>query len=331
MKLVIQIPCYNEEAALPVTLAELPRTVAGFASVEWLVIDDGSSDRTAAVAAEFGVDRVVHLPKNQGLSRAFMAGLDTAIGMGADVIVNTDADNQYRADDIPKLVAPILAGRAEIVVGERPVATTPHFSPLKKALQRLGSRVVRHLSATDIPDAPSGFRAMSRDAAMRLQVFNDYSYTLEMIVQAGRKGMAITSVPIRTNTDLRPSRLYTSLPRYLRRQALTLVRIFMTYRPFYFFAAPGALSFLLGFLIGLRFLYFYITGDGAGHVQSLILAALLLGSGILLVIVGLVADLIAVNRKMLESISYRLAQMERLERWPDASHAEASADGDCVR
>lgn len=311
MKLVIQIPCYNEEAALPVTLAELPRSVAGFDSVEWLVIDDGSSDRTATAAAEYGVDRIVRLPKNQGLARAFMAGLDTAIAMGADVIVNTDADNQYRADDIPTLVAPILAGEAEIVVGERPIATTPHFSPMKKALQRLGSHVVRRLSATDIPDAPSGFRAISRDAAMRLHVFNDYSYTLEMIVQAGRKGMAITSVPVHTNADLRPSRLLASLPSYLRRQALTLVRIFMTYKPFYFFAAPGILLFLVGLMIGLRFLYFFMTGDGSGHVQSLILAALLLGSGILLVIIGLVADLIAVNRKMLESISYRLYRLEK--------------------
>lgn len=313
MKLVIQIPCYNEEESLPLTLAELPRTVPGFDGVEWLIIDDGSTDRTSEVAREHAVDRIVRLPKNLGLSRAFAAGLEAAITMGADVIVNTDADNQYSSQDIPKLVAPILAGQAEIVIGERPISTTPHFSPIKKALQRIGSRVVRRLSSTTIPDAPSGFRAISRDAAMRLHVFNDYSYTLEMIVQAGRKGMAITSVPIRTNPDLRPSRLYSSVPGYLRRQALTVLRIFITYRPFYFFAVPGVLSFLTGFLIGLRFLYFFVTGTGAGHVQSLILAALLLGSGMFLVIVGLVTDLIAVNRKMLESISYRLWRLEERE------------------
>lgn len=310
MKLVIQIPCYNEEASLPLTLADLPRSVPGFDAVEWLVVDDGSTDRTSEIADAHGVDRVVRLPRNQGLSRAFMVGLDTAIRMNADVIVNTDADNQYSAADIPNLVAPILQGHAEIVVGERPIEDTPHFSPLKKALQRLGSRVVRRLSSTDIPDAPSGFRAISRDAAMRLQVFNDYSYTLETIIQAGRKGMAITSVPVRTNPELRPSRLLRSLPSYVRRQMMTLVRIFMTYRPLHFFAVPGAVFFVVGFMIGVRFLYFFAAGDGAGHVQSLILAALLLGSGISLVIIGLVADLIAVNRKLLESISYRLYGVE---------------------
>jgi glycosyltransferase involved in cell wall biosynthesis len=310
MKLVIQIPCFNEEDTLPEALSALPRAISGFESVEWLVIDDGSTDRTAQVAADYSVDRIVRLPKNQGLSRAFMTGLDAAISMGADVIVNTDADNQYCAEDIPRLVAPILAGEAEIVVGERPIALTPHFSPVKKSLQRLGSLLVRRLSSTDIPDAPSGFRAISRDAAMRLHVFSDYSYTLEMIIQAGRKGMAITSVPVRTNPDLRPSRLFATLPSYVRRQTLTLVRIFMTYRPFYFFAAPGVAFFLGGLVIGIRFLYFYVSGGGSGHVQSLILAALLLGSGILLIIIGLVTDLIAVNRKMLESISYRLWQLE---------------------
>lgn len=327
MKLVIQIPCYNEEASLPVTLAELPREVPGFEEVEWLVVDDGSTDDTAAVAAAHGVDRIVRLPNNRGLSKAFMAGLDAAIGMGADVIVNTDADNQYCADDIPKLVEPILEGRAEIVVGERPIDSTPHFSPLKKLLQKLGSRIVRRLSATDIPDAPSGFRAVSRDAAMRLHVFSDYSYTLETIIQAGRKGMAITSVPIRTNADLRPSRLYSSLWSYLRRQGVTLARIFITYRPFRFFAVPGLLSFAVGFLIGLRFLYFYLTGDGSGHVQSLILAALLLSSGTVLVLVGLVTDLVAVNRKMLESISYRIHRFEHDDDRGNGPDAIDSDDG----
>lgn len=329
MKLVIQIPCYNEEESLPITLAELPRSVAGFDSVEWLVIDDGSQDRTAEVAREQGVDRVVRLPKNQGLSRAFVVGLDTAISMGADVIVNTDADNQYCAGDIPRLVGPILTGEAEIVVGERPIATTPHFSPLKKALQRFGSHVVRRLSATDIPDAPSGFRAVSREAAMRLNIFNDYSYTLEMIIQAGRKGMAITSIPVRTNPDIRPSRLLSNLPTYLRLQAMTLVRIFMTYRPFHVFALPGLIAFLGGVAIGLRFLYFFGTGDGSGHIQSLILAALLIGSGAMLIIIGFVADLISVNRKLLESISYRLWRVE--ERRAERGIAREERRADCRR
>lgn len=310
MKLVIQIPCFDEEAALPHTLAALPREVPGVDRVEWLVVDDGSSDRTAAVAREWGVDHVVELPRHQGLARAFMAGLEKALAVGADIVVNTDADNQYCADDIAQLIRPILEGQADIVVGERPIAATPHFSPAKKLLLRLGSWVVRLASRTDIPDAPSGFRAMSRQAAMRLQVFNDFSYALETVIQAGHKGMAITSVPIRINPQLRPSRLFRSTAEYIFRQGLTILRIFMTYKPFLFFAAPGAVSFLLGFALGLRFLVFYLGGQGRGHVQSLILAALLMGSGLFLVVVGLLADLAAVNRKLLEGLDWRLKQME---------------------
>jgi glycosyltransferase involved in cell wall biosynthesis len=309
-KLIIQIPCFNEEESLPITLGALPRSVEGVDRVEWLVVDDGSEDRTADVAKEHGVDHIVRLPRHQGLARAFVAGLDASLRAGADVIVNTDADNQYRADDIGALVAPILSNDAEIVVGARPIDRTPHFSPLKKTLQRIGSRVVRRLSATDIPDAPSGFRAMSRDAAQRLNVFNEYSYTLETIIQAGRKGMAIMSVPVRTNPDLRPSRLIGSLGAYLRQQVLTLFRIFMTYRPLFFFAVPGAIAFTLGFLLGARFVYFYLTGTGTGHIQSLILAAILLGVGALLVLVGLLADLIAVNRKLLERVDWRIQKVE---------------------
>ncbi len=309
-KLIIQIPCYNEAETLPTTLAALPRSLPGVGSIEWLVIDDGSEDGTAEVARACGVDHVVRLPQNQGLARAFTFGLDAAIRAGADIIVNTDADNQYSAEDIPRLIAPILTGKAEIVVGERPIASTPHFTPTKKLLQRVGSLVVRKLSDTEIPDAPSGFRAMSRDAAMRLHVFNDYSYTLETIIQAGRKGMAIHSVPIRTNPVIRPSRLFRSNLQYIRRQALTLVRISMTYNPFFFFATPGVLSFLFGFLIGLRFLFYYAMEGGAGHIQSLILAALLMGSGLFLVIVGLLADLMSVNRKLLEGMDWRLKKME---------------------
>lgn len=311
-KLIIQIPCYNEAETLPVTLASLPRTLPGIDQVEWLVVDDGSVDGTALVAKAHGVDHVVRLPRHQGLSRAFVAGIEASIGAGADIIVNTDADNQYCADDIPKLLAPIVTGEAEIVIGERPIGEMVHFSPIKKSLQRVGSWVVRKVSGTNIADAPSGFRAMSRDAAMRLQVFNDYSYTLETIIQAGRKGMAITSVPIRTNGQLRPSRLVTSIPSYLRRQVLTILRIFVTYKPFYFFAVPGSLAFLGGFVIGLRFTYFYLFYPGpTGHIQSLILAALLMGTGFFLIVIGLLADLASVNRKLLEGLDWRVKRIEK--------------------
>lgn len=310
MKLVIQIPCYNEEDTLPVTLSELPREVEGVDEVEWLVVDDGSDDRTAEVAREHGVDHVVRLTRNQGLARAFVRGLEASLSAGADVVVNTDADNQYDADDIPKLIRPVLEGEADIVVGERPIGDMEHFSRLKKLLQRFGSWVVRVVSGTDVADAPSGFRAMSRDAARRLKVFSEYTYTLETIIQAGHKGMAVTSVPVRTNVRLRPSRLMRSLPAYLRRQVLTILRIFVTYRPFFFFATLGLLVFGAGLLISLRFLYFFVTGDGSGHVQSLILSALLMGSGFFLGLVGLLADLISVNRKLLEDLDARLREME---------------------
>jgi glycosyltransferase involved in cell wall biosynthesis len=311
-KLVIQIPCYNEAAALPETLAQLPREVEGFDRVEWLVIDDGSEDDTAIVARHAGVDHVVRLQRHVGLARAFTRGLEEALAAGAHVVVNTDADNQYRADDIPLLTAPILAGTADIVVGERPVGATAHFSRQKKILQRVGSWVVRKTSGTEVRDAVSGFRAMSRSAAMQLKVFNDFSYTVETILQAGYKGLAVESVPVRTNAPVRESRLVRSNSRFVLRQALTIIRIFMTYRPFQFFATPGAVSFLAGFLLGLRFLVYYLAGNGAGKVQSLILAALLMGSGLLLVIIGLVADLIAVNRKLLEGIDARVRQVEEV-------------------
>jgi glycosyltransferase involved in cell wall biosynthesis len=247
--------------------------------VETLVIDDGSTDNTIAVARECGVNHIIALSPHQGLAKAFMAGLEASLSAGADLIVNTDADNQYCADDIPKLVAPILQGRAEIVVGARPIGETAHFSPTKRSLQKLGSWVVRRASRTDIPDAPSGFRAITRNAAMQLHVFSEYTYTLETIIQAGQKSMAITSVPVRTNPCSRPSRLFKNIPNYIQRQISTIVRIFMTYRPFRFFAVPGIFLFSAGFAIGLRFLYYYLTLGGEGKVQSLILAALLMGSG----------------------------------------------------
>lgn len=310
IKLIIQIPCYNEEQTLGITLSELPREVPGIDTVEWLVIDDGSADGTVNVAASYGVDHIVRLPQNRGLARAFKAGLEAALKAGADIIVNLDADNQYRSDDIPKLIEPILAGKAEMVIGARPIEKIKHFSPHKKLLQRLGSWVVRLASKTDVPDAPSGFRAFSRDAAMRLNVFNEYTYTLETLIQAGQKGMTIASVPVGVNEDLRPSRLVKNIPNYIGRSASVIIRIFMTYRPLMFFAIPGVILLGLGLLLGIRFLYFYFFGNGSGHVQSLILAALLLGTGFSLVITGLITDLISVNRSLLENLDWRIRQIE---------------------
>ena len=309
-KLIIQIPCYNEEATLGLALDALPREVPGVDAVEWLVIDDGSTDRTAEVAQQHQADYIVRITKNRGLARAFVTGLDYAIKSGADIIVNTDADNQYCADDIPLLVAPILEGRAEIVIGERPISQTAHFSPTKKLLQKLGSWVVRMASGTDVPDAPSGFRAMTREAAMRINVFDNYTYTLETIIQAGRKNMAVVSVPVRTNADMRPSRLVKSIPRYLQRSLFTIVRIFMTYRPFRFFALPGFLLLFLGLIPSVRFLFFYFTAGSTGHIQSLLFGVFFLGTGSALVVIGLLADLIGINRQLLEDIRWRLRDAE---------------------
>ena len=307
-KLVIQIPCYNEEHALPVALAELPREVPGFDAVEWLIIDDGSRDRTVEVARECGVDHVVHLPQNQGLAKAFMAGLDACIKAGADVIVNTDADNQYCAADIPKLVQPILDGEAEIVIGERPVRQTDHFSPVKKSLQRFGSWVVRKLSGTTIPDAPSGFRAISRGAALKLNVFNEYTYTLETIIQAGVKGISIRSVPIRTNEDLRPSRLVKSIRSYVWRGMVTILRIFMIYRPARTFLYLGILPFLGGGGLMIRWLIYriFFFDPAKSRTPSLILAATLIFIGAQLWTFGMLAEVMATNRKLLEEVQYRL-------------------------
>ena len=311
MKLIIQIPCFNEAGTLAATLADLPRTVPGFEVVEWLVVDDGSTDDTRQVARDNGVDHVVGHTSNQGLARAFMTGLDACLRHGADVIVNTDADNQYNAAGIPALVAPILDASADIVVGERPIRVIRHFSPVKKALQKLGSWAVRIASKTTIPDAPSGFRAISRSAAQRLVVFSDYTYTLETIIQAGQKNIAITSVPVEVNEELRPSRLVTSVWSYVTRSVVTIVRVFIIYRPFRFFASLAAVCFLAGFAIGVRFLVFYLTGDGSGHVQSLLLATLLMGAGFQLFVVAFVADLLAANRKLLEELLYRARLADR--------------------
>jgi len=308
--LIIQIPCYNEEKSLPQTLSELPRHVEGFDKVEWLIIDDGSTDNTSEVAKAHGADYIIRLPRNQGLARAFMAGLESSLRVGADVIVNTDADNQYNATDIPKLIEPILSGKAEIVIGARPISEIEHFSPVKKYLQKLGSWVVRFVSKTDISDAPSGFRAMSREAALRLNVFNEYTYTLETVIQAGQKNMAIISVPISSNKVLRPSRLIKSIPLYLKKSIITIIRIFVVYKPFRFFMTIGIVLFSLGLLLGLRFLYYYITGQGSGHIQSLIFASILLGIGFQTMLVAFLADLQAANRRLMEDVQYRLRKME---------------------
>ncbi len=304
-KLMIQIPCYNEAQTLPLTLAALPRQLSGVEQVEWLVVDDGSTDQTAQVAKAHGVDHVVSHPKNLGLARAFTTGLEACLARGADIIVNLDGDNQYCADCIGDLIRPILEGRAQIVVGARPIDGIEHFSRTKKVLQRLGSWVVRQVSETDIPDAPSGFRALSREAALRTRVYSRYTYTLETIIQAGQHGMAITWVPIRTNPALRSSRLIRSIPSYVFRSLVTIVRIFVVYRPFRFFLSIGLVLSLLGALIGLRFLWFYFTAGGSGHVQSLILASILLGMGFQTIMVAFVADLLSVNRRLAEDSRYQ--------------------------
>lgn len=310
MKLIIQIPCLNEAETLEIALNDLPKHIDGIDTIEYLIINDGSVDNTVEVAKNWGVNYVVSFKKNKGLAKGFMAGLDACLKNGADIIVNTDADNQYCGEDIEKLVRPILDGKADVVIGERPIDDTEHFSPLKKKLQHLGSYVVRKASQTDIPDAPSGFRAFSREAAMHMNVMNNYTYTLETIVQAGRSSWAITSVPIRTNGELRKSRLFHSMGAYVKRSMITIIRAYMMYRPLTFFSAMGLIPFTAGFIIGLRFLIFWIKGQGMGHVQSLIFASTLMLLGFMTFIVGLQADVIANNRKILEDIQYRIRKQE---------------------
>ncbi|HEY4093125.1 MAG TPA: glycosyltransferase family 2 protein [Luteibacter sp.] len=321
MKLIIQIPCLNEEGTLGIALDELPRTVEGFDSVEWLIIDDGSSDRTVEVAKAHGVDHVVSHPCNQGLARAFMSGIEACLHLGADVIVNTDADNQYAATDIPVLTAPITTGKAEMVIGSRPIGTIDHFSKVKKFLQGMGSKVVRLASGSDVTDAPSGFRAISRCAAQQLVVFNRYTYTLETIIQAGQKGITLVSVPVHVNGELRPSRLVRSIPSYVRRSIVTIVRIFVVYRPFRFFASIGAVLFVAGMIPGIRFVTKYLQGDGDGHIQSLILAAILLGMGFQTMLIAFIADLLAANRRLLEDVRFKQAvAADQQQTHEDAGH-----------
>jgi glycosyltransferase involved in cell wall biosynthesis len=310
-RLIIQIPCLNEAETLATALAALPRSVPGFDIVEWLIIDDGSTDNTVQVARAAGVDHVVRHPTNRGLAVAFMSGLEAAIAAGADVIVNTDADNQYEARDIPLLTQPILDREADMVIGARPIDATEHFSWAKKKLQHLGSWAVRIASKTDIADAPSGFRALTREAALRLNVFSAYTYTLETIIQAGLSDLRVVSVPIRTNPDLRPSRLVSSIPNYVKRSIGTILRVFVIYRPLALFMWAGGLSIFFGLAAGIRFIYFLIVGSGEGHVQSVVFSALTLILGALLVVLALIADLIAVNRKLSEQILLRIRRLEQ--------------------
>ncbi len=303
MKLVIQIPCLNEEASLPVTLADLPQSLPGIDIIELLVIDDGSSDRTSEVARAHGVHRVRRFTARRGLAHAFDAGLREALAMGADVIVNTDADNQYVGADVAKLVEPILARRADMVVGSRPIDSITHFSPLKKALQRLGSSVVRALSSTDVPDATSGFRAYSREAALRLTVLTGFTYTLETLIQASQKNITIAHVPIRVNGKLRESRLFRGMGSYISRSLGTMVRVYLLYRPLRFFLSLAALFMAGALALFARFLFLYFTTPGqTGHVQSLVVAGVLAVMGTLFVSLGVLADLTAMNRRLLEEV-----------------------------
>lgn len=311
MKLIIQIPCYNEAKTLPQTVAALPRQLPGIDSIEYLVIDDGSQDATIEVATSLGIQHIVRLPHNMGLAQAFAAGLEASIVRGADVIVNTDADNQYIGEDIAKLVEPILAGRAELVVGDRGIATLPWFSPLKRSLQQVGSWVISRAAGTGVPDATSGFRAYTREAALRTLVLSNYSYTLETLIQAGARRTAIEHVLIRTNPPTRPSRLMKGLPHYLSHSGVTILRAYTLYRPLRVFLALGGCAILGGTAIGARFLYFYNSGQGNGHIQSLILAAVLLIVGFQVVLIGVLADLVGFNRKILEEVLYRLRRIEQ--------------------
>lgn len=310
MKLIIQIPCLNEAETLEIALNDLPKHIDGIDEIEYLIINDGSKDNTVEVAKNWGVHYVVNFKQNKGLAKGFMAGLDACLRNGADIIVNTDADNQYCGADIEKIVRPILDGKADIVIGERPIDDTEHFSPLKKKLQHIGSWTVRVASKSDIPDAPSGFRAYSREAAMRLNVVNQYTYTLETIVQAGHEKFAMTSVPIRTNAELRESRLFSSMFGYIKKSMVTIVRSFMMYKPLRFFGGIGAVLFIIGMILGIRYLVFIFTGASGGHVQSLILASTLMMMGFMTGIIGLQADIISANRKILEDIQYHVRKID---------------------
>lgn len=311
MKLVIQIPCYNEEQTLPLTLKDLPGAIEGVDKIEILVINDGSTDDTVGVAKASKAQHILDLPYRRGLAEAFRQGIEKSLELGADIIVNTDGDNQYRGEDIKKLIKPILDKKAEIVVGCRNMDQIKHFSLIKRTLQKVGSHMVRRFSRTDIPDTTSGFRAYSREAALKMNVFSNYTYTLETIIQAGRKEIPITHVDIRTNEKLRESRLIKSIPSYITRSIATMLRVYLMYEPMKFFVQAGSLILFLGGLLSARYLYFFLFGaKKGGHLQSLILAAVLLLSGFILMVAGLLADVIAANRKLNEEILYRLKKQQ---------------------
>ena len=312
MKLIIQIPCYNEEETLSETINDIPEKIDGIDEIEILVVNDGSTDTTTQVARELKVNYIVEFPKNLGLARAFDAGLKNCVKYGADIIVNLDADNQYCAEDIPKLIKPLLENKADIVIGARPIEKIKNFSPVKKILQKLGSYVMKKISGADILDAPSGFRAFSRYAAKRINIFDNYTYTMESIIQAQRKGLSIVSVPIRVNENdfARPSRLIKNNFQYIFRSAKTMIRFFIIYHPFMFFASLAAFFFILGFGIGLRFLYFYFLGDGAGHIQSLILCGLLITVSFQTALLAIIADLMGINRKLIEDVQIKVQNIK---------------------
>ena len=310
MKLIIQIPCLNEEHSLPKTLKDLPKQIEGIDSIEILVIDDGSTDKTVEVAKKLGVHHVLQFTNNKGLAKAFISGINQSLKLGANIIVNTDADNQYFGGDIVKLIQPILSKDADIVIGDRQVETIRHFSPVKIFLQKFGSWVVRQLSGTEIPDATSGFRAYSRDAAMQLNVVSDFTYTIETIISAGKKNLAIAHVPVKTNSKLRESRLFPSIRVYLQRSLVTMLKVYSMYRPLRLFTFAGGTTFLLGFAIGCRYLFFFFMGQTEGHIQSLILSAILLIVGFQIIMMGIAAELISVNRQLLEDIQLRIKIQE---------------------
>ena len=322
LKLIIQIPCLNEAEHLPDALAALPRRIPGIHQIEYLVIDDGSSDGTAQIAALHGVHHIVRHRRNRGLATAFQTGLEVALREGADIIVNTDADGQYVGEDIAKLVAPIIAGQADIVVGDRGVRDNAHFGPFKRLLQRIGSTVVRTLSRTDITDAVSGFRAITREAARRIFITTEFSYTTDMLIQAGRKRLSIMSVPIRTNPAARPSRLFRSVPRFIGQTLVTIIRAYTTYNPLRVFGSVGLVVALVGLMPLLRFLWFFFQGDSSGHIQSLVIGGSLLVLGVLTILLGMVADLVSANRKLAEATLEKLRQMEERLKLSEASNAQ---------
>ncbi len=328
MKLIIQIPCYNEAETLEVALNDLPKHIDGVDEIEYLIINDGSKDNTVEVARRWGVHHIISFKQNKGLARGFMAGLDGCLRCGADIIVNTDADDQYNGDDIEKIVRPILDGEADYVIGARPIDDTEHFSYVKKKLQHLGSWVVRKASDTSVPDAPSGFRAMSREAAMRMNVVNDYTYTLETIVQAGRERIAIASVPIRTNAELRPSRLFKSMLGYVKKSMLTIFRAYAMYRPLKAFTLLSIPFIIIGIFVWIRFLVFVAQNAASGHIQSLILGCTFMIIGVLIFVIGVLADTIAANRRILQDVQYHVRRLEYGDSGSDLTHNDTAKDAD---